>query len=159
MAAHRGIATLAAALMVCFLLLSAMEPEFALLHFYQSLIYLVILLMLFYFEERWAYMIGILTGTVWLVLAFGAGMLGGALQQVSRLVRAERPTSEISVMVGVIAVLAALLIVFCAYRWKREFAGLGKGLSTFLVSFAVVAGFYAILIAWFWHMVTQAIPV
>jgi hypothetical protein len=52
MAAHRGIATLATALMICFLILSAMEPEFFLLHFYESLIYLAIVLMLFYFEER-----------------------------------------------------------------------------------------------------------
>jgi hypothetical protein len=47
MSAHRGIATVASALMVSFLVLSAMEPEFFLLHFYESLIYLAIVLMLF----------------------------------------------------------------------------------------------------------------
>ena len=51
MSAHRGIATLASALMICFLVLSAMEPEFFLLHFYESLIYLAIVLMLFYFRR------------------------------------------------------------------------------------------------------------
>ncbi len=54
MTAHRGIATLASALLICFLLLSHFEPEFFLLHLYQSLIYLVIVLLLFYFEDRWA---------------------------------------------------------------------------------------------------------
>jgi len=38
MSAHRGIATVASALMVSFLVLSAMEPEFFLLYFYESLI-------------------------------------------------------------------------------------------------------------------------
>jgi hypothetical protein len=51
MSAHRGIATVASAVMICFLILSAMEPEFFLLHFYESLTYLAIVLMLFYFEE------------------------------------------------------------------------------------------------------------
>src|SRR5713226_3186808 len=76
MTAHRGIATLASALLICFLLLSHFEPEFFLLHLYQSLIYLVIVLLLFYFEDRWAYMIGILAPAVWLLLNYATGELG-----------------------------------------------------------------------------------
>jgi uncharacterized membrane protein YidH (DUF202 family) len=150
--AHRGIATLASAMMVCFFILTTMEPEFLLLHFYQSLIYLIILLMLFYFQDRWAYMLGILAPAAWLVLAFGVGLLGGAMRQVSRLMRGHHPTSDVSIMVAIMVVLSVGLIVLCAYRWKRQYAGLGKGLSTFLVSLAVVVAYYAILIAWFFHM-------
>jgi hypothetical protein len=157
MTAHRGIATLAAALMICFLILSAMEPEFFLLHFYESLIYLAIVLMLFYFEERWAYMIGILAPVVWLILAYGVGLLGGAMLQVSRLLRAQRPNSEVSVMVSIMIVLSVLLIAFCAYRWKREFAGLGKGRTTFVISLGIVIAYYAILIVWFWRSIPQTV--
>jgi hypothetical protein len=81
MSAHRGIATDASAVMICLLILSAMEPEFFLLHFYESLIYLAIVLMLFYFEDKWAYMIGIVAPSVWLILAYGVGLLGGAMRQ------------------------------------------------------------------------------
>jgi hypothetical protein len=157
MSAHRGIATVASALMICFLILSAMEPEFFLLHFYESLIYLAIVLMLFYFEDQWAYMIGILAPAVWLILAYGVGLLGGAMRQVSKMMRAQRPTSQVSVMVAIVTVLAVLLISFCAYRWKREYAGLGKGRTTFLVSLAIVIAYNAILVVWFWRAIPQAV--
>ena len=153
MSGHRGIATLASGMMICFLVLSTMEPDFALLHFYQSLIYLLIVLMLFYFQDRWAYMIGILAPSVWLLMAYGMGLTGGALRQVSRLMRAQRPTSDVSVMVAIMVVLSVLLIALCAYRWKRQYAGLGKGLRTFLVSFVVVVAYYTILIVWFYHII------
>ena len=157
MSAHRGIATIASALMMCFLVLSAMEPEFFLLHFYESLIYLAIVLMLFYFKERWAYMIGILAPAVWLILAYGVGLLGGAMRQVSKLVRAQRPTSQVSVMVATVTILAVLLISFCAYRWKREYAGLSKGRTTFAVSLGITILYYVILVVWFWRSIPQAV--
>jgi hypothetical protein len=156
MSAHRGIATFASALTICFLVLSAMEPEFFLLHFYESLIYLAIVLMLFYFEDRWAYMIGILTPAVWLILAYGVGLLGGATRQVSKLMRAQRPTSQVSVMVAIITILAVMLIGSCAYRWKREYAGLNKGRTTFVVSLGIVILYFAILVIWFWRSIPQA---
>lgn len=156
MSAHRGIVTIASALMICFLVLSAMEPQFFLLHFYESLIYLAIVLMLFYFEDRWAYMIGMLTPAVWLLLAYGVGLLGGAMRQVSKLVRAQRPDSQVSVMVAIMIVLSVLLIGFSAYRWKRQYAGLGKGLTTFAIGLGVVVVYYAILIVWFWQSIPQA---
>lgn len=65
---------------------------------------------------------------------------------VSRLMRAHRPTNEVTILAAVIAALAVLMIVFCAYRWKREYAGLGKGLSTFLVSLGIVVVYYVILV-------------
>lgn len=159
MSAHRGIATVASAVMICFLILSAMEPEFFLLHFYESLIYLAILLMLFYFEDKWAYMIGMVAPAVWLILAYGVGLLGGAMRQVSRLMRGQRPTSAVSVMTAVLTVLAVLLICFCAYRWKRGYTGLGKGRTTFLVSLAIVIAYNAILVAWFWRAIPQAVSI
>jgi len=152
---HRGIATLAGALMMCFLLLSHFEPEFFLLHFYQSLIYLVIILMLFYFEDHWAYMLGILAPATWLLLTYATGVLGGALRQVSRLMHAQQPSSAVSMMAAITAVLAILMIIFCAYRWKREYAGMGKGTNTFLVSLGIVIAYYAILVVWFWRQIPQ----
>jgi hypothetical protein len=131
MSAHRGIATVASALMVSFLVLSAMEPEFFLLHFYESLIYLAIILMLFYFEDKWAYMIGMVAPAVWLILAYGVGLLGGAMRQVSKLMRGQRPTSQVSVMVAILTALAVLLISFCAYRWKRQYGALVRGALRF----------------------------
>jgi hypothetical protein len=62
--------------MLCFFILSNLEPQFFLLHFYQAIFYLIIILMLFYMEDRWAYAMGILAPSVWLILAFSTGLLG-----------------------------------------------------------------------------------
>jgi len=153
---HKGIATMSAALMVCFFVLSHLEPDFFLLHLYQSLIYLAIILMLFYFEDRYAYMLGILAPAVWLLLAYATGLLGGAARQVSRMMQLERPNNNVSLLAGVAAVLAVMMIILCLHWWRREYAGLGKGRSTFLASLGIVAVYYAVLVIWFWRLIPQA---
>lgn len=55
---YLGIAALAELRVVCFLLLTHLEPDFFLLHFYQTIIYLAILVLFFYRGDRSAYMIG-----------------------------------------------------------------------------------------------------
>jgi hypothetical protein len=153
---HRGIATLSGALMVSFLWLSNLEPQFFLLHFYQSLIYLAIILMLFYFEDRYAYMLGMMAPAVWLLLNYATGLLGGAARQVGMLMHARLPNNQVSLMAAVTAVLSVLMIAICAYRWKREFAGTGKTGITIGVSFAIVVAYYGVLIAWFWNLVPKS---
>ena len=54
---YRDIAALAGLQVLCFLFLSHLEPSFFLLHFYQTVMYLAILILLFYMEDRSAYMI------------------------------------------------------------------------------------------------------
>ena len=152
---HRGIARLAGALIVCFLLLSHADPQFFLLHLYQSLIYLAIILMLFYFEDHWAYMIGMLAPAVWLLLTYATGLLGGATRQISRVVSGSASLNELSLLAATTAILSVLMIVFCAHRWRREYAGLGKGRSTFIVSLLIVVAYYAILVIWFWREIPQ----
>jgi hypothetical protein len=82
---YRRIATLAVLQVLCFLLLSDLEPDFFLLHFYQRIVYVALLIRLFYFEDRWAYMIGILAPARWLVLAFATGLPGATTRQLLRL--------------------------------------------------------------------------
>jgi len=150
---HRGIATLASALMMCFLLLSHFDPQFFLIHFYESLIYLAIVLMLFYFEDRWAYMLGIVGPAGWLLLTFVTGGFGEFARQIGRMIHAQAPDPA-TFLGGSISVLSVAMIIFCAYRWKREFAGLGKGRSTLLISIGIVAVYYGVMILWFWRSVS-----
>lgn len=115
---------------------------------------MAILLMLFYMEDRWAYMIGMLAPVAWLILAYASGLLGGALRQLLRLAdHKEWPGNQMSLLAAITALLAVLMIVFCGLRWKRSFHGVGKGLSTFLVSLGVVVVYYGILVIWFWRMI------
>lgn len=155
---YRDIATIAGAQVVCFLLLSHLEPQFFLLHFYQSIIYIAILIMLFYMEDRWAYMIGMLAPAVWLGMVFATGLLGGAMRQVWQVARGQGfNNNEISFVAAITALLSVLMIIFSARHWKREYAGLGKTISTFAVGVGVVAVYYGILAIWFWNMIPNQV--
>jgi hypothetical protein len=156
MRAYRDIATLAGLQVFCFLLLSHLEPDFFLIHFYQTIIYLALLILLFYMEDRWAYMIGMLAPAAWLVMAFVTGMLGGAVRQLFRVGEGAGLVNTVSLIAGVTAILSLLMIAASGRHWFREYAGLGKSLNTFVVSFGIVAVYYAILVVWFWHIIPVA---
>jgi hypothetical protein len=153
---YRDIATLAGAQVVCFLLLSHLEPDFFLLHFYQTIIYIAVLILLFYMEDRWAYMISMLAPAAWLMMAFATGMLGGAARQFLHIGQDAASFNLVSLLAGVTAILSLLMIAAAGRHWRREYAGLGKSLRTFAVSFAVVAVYYSILVVWFWHLIPVA---
>ena len=153
---YRDIATLASLQVLCFLFLTHLEPSFFLVHLYQSILYIAILVMLFYMEDRWAYMIGMLASCVWLVMAYATGILGSAFRQLGELRGATASADAVAFIALLTAAIAILMIGFCGRHWQKEYAGLGKGRNTFLVSLGVVAAYYAILIAFFWEMIPNA---
>jgi hypothetical protein len=153
---YRDIATLSCLQVICFLLLSHLEPDFFMLHFYQTIVYLAILIMLFYMEDRWAYMIGMVAPALWLVMTFASGLLGGAARQLLRLGQGHPLNNPVSFLAAVTAILALFMIAVCARRWKKEYAGLGGTASTFAISVGIVAVYYGILVAWFWHIIPFA---
>lgn len=153
---YRDIAALAGVQIFCFLLLSHLEPHFFLIHFYQTTIYLALLILLFYMEDRWAYMIGMLAPAAWLVVAFATGLLGAAIRQIFLVGGGTGLTNLVSLIAGVTTILSLLMIGACGRHWFREYAGLGKSLNTFAVSFGIVAVYYTILVVWFWHIIRAA---
>ena len=150
---YRDVATLAGAQIVCFLLLTHLEPNFFLIHLYQSILYIAILVMLFYMEDRWAYMIGMLASVVWLGLAYESGILGSAVRNLYELRTASVTAKLVALVALTTALLAVLMITFCGRHWMREYSGLGKARSTFLVSLGIVAVYYATLLRFFWAMI------
>ena len=51
----RNVATLAGAQILCFLVLTQLEPRFFIIHLYQLIPYVAILILLGYGQARWAY--------------------------------------------------------------------------------------------------------
>lgn len=153
---YRDIATLAGAQVVCFLFLTHLEPAFFLVHLYQSILYIAILVMLFYMEDRWAYMIGMLASVVWLGMAYATGILGSSAQRLLDLKNTDVNAALISGIAMITAVFAVLMVALCARHWQKEYSGLGKTRNTFLVSLGVVAVYYGILISLFWEMIPNA---
>jgi hypothetical protein len=156
MRAYRDIATLAGAQLTCFLVLTHLEPNFFLIHLYQSILYIAILVMLFYMEDRWAYMIGLLASFVWLGMAYATGILGSAVRQMGELRGGSATANAVGFIALLTALIAVLMIIFTGRHWRKEYAGLGKGRSTFLVSLGIVAVYYGILITFFWEMIPNA---
>jgi hypothetical protein len=153
---YRDIATLAGIQIVCFLFLTHLEPAFFLVHLYQSILYIAILVMLFYMEDRWAYMIGMLASVVWLGMAYATGILGSSIQRLLDWKSTDVTAALVSSIAIITALLAVSMVVLCARHWQKEYAGLGKTRSTFLVSLGVVAVYYGILITMFWEMIPNA---
>ena len=153
---HRGIATLAGLLMLCYILLSHFDPEFFLLHLYSSLIYLVIIQMLFYLEDQYAYMLGMIAPAASLIMMLATGLISAGLRQVWWLFKppfAEHKPDPVGLMGATTAVLLVMMIGFCAQRWRQEYAGLGKGRTTFLISLGIVVVYYGVLIFWFTRLI------
>jgi hypothetical protein len=153
---YRDIATLAGAQLICFLVLTHLEPNFFLVHLYQSILYIAILVMLFYMEDRWAYMIGMVASFVWLGMAYATGILGSAVRQIGELRGASATANAVALIALLTASIAVLMIIFTGRHWKKEYAGLGKTRSTVLVSLGIVALYYGILITFFWEMIPNA---
>jgi hypothetical protein len=153
---YRDIATLATVQIACFFVLANLEPDFFLIHLYESILYIGILVMLFYMVDRWAYMIGMLASVVWLGLAYETGIIGRALQQMSKLSTADWTSNLVALGAMMTALVAVLMIVFCARHWLKEYSGLGKTRRTFFVSLGIVAVYYGTLLRFFWEMIPNA---
>jgi hypothetical protein len=85
-------------------------------------------------------------------MTFASGLLGGALRQVLLVGRGQCPTNPVSFLAAV-TLLSVLMIIACARCWKKEYAGPGKSVTTFAVSFVIVAVYHGILVIWFWHTI------
>jgi hypothetical protein len=150
---YRDVAALAATQVVCFLLLTHLEPSLFLIHFYEAILYIAILVMLFYMEDRWAYMIGIVASVVWLGLAYMSGILGSAARQFVGGTDVVLNTRLVSVVALTTAFIAVLMIACCGRHWLKEYSGLGKARNTFFVSLGGVIAYYTILGRFFSEMV------
>lgn len=122
--------------------------QFFLIHFYESLIYLAILLMLFYFEDRWAYMMGIVAPGIWLALTFTWSGISVISRQVLVAFHPGSAFFPTDVLMTVAITLSVVLIVCCANRWRREFGRLREAWSTLLISLSIAAAYYAVVVVW-----------
>jgi hypothetical protein len=149
---HRGIATLAVAAIVSFFLLSRYDPQFFLLHIYESAIYMVLLFLLMYEEEEWAFVVGMAAPAAWVVLV-SASNLSGILRQISRVLRFQAPDYPANLIGAVCMLIAVLIFGACLYRWKQDRWGFRHAWRTIGAVAAVVAVYYGILVVWYSRLV------
>lgn len=150
---NRDISILAGVQILCFVALTQLEPRFLFIHLYQLIPYVAILIFIAYRKDRWAYMVGPLVSIAWLGLAYMAGLLDSAALRIWNPGNNNFAANLVSILAVLTGVIAVTVTLRCRLHWAREFAGQGLARRTFLLSFAAVAGYYAILLHWFWDMI------
>ena len=146
---QKGIVTLAAAMLVLFLLTSGYEAELFFLRFYQAAIYLVIILLFFYFEDRWAYMFGMMVPIFGILLNFASGSLWAQARAVGRLLGRGAPPNP-ALLLGALATICGVALAILSYRvFKREIIGTRYARPTFWGTLVMVVIYYGVLVYWF----------
>jgi hypothetical protein len=149
---HRRIATLAVAAIVAFLVLSYSDPQFFLLHIYESAIYMVLLFLLMYEEPEWAFVLGMAAPAAW-VLLISATNLHGILRQVGRVLHFQAPDYPANLVGGVCLLISIVMFGSCLYLWEKERWGFRHAWRTIGAIAVMVVFYYGVLVLWYSHMV------
>lgn len=151
---NRAVFTLATILMVLFFLVANFDRYFFTLHFLESLIYVVMLLLLFYDLEDWAYVIGFVTPLLWMLSSLLSGALGLGLRALGRLLTLQPVTNPIDVLSALVFLVGLMLMASSAWAFRREVWGQPGALRTAVWATVVVWIYYAALIAIMFRMAT-----
>jgi len=158
--AGSDVGALALLQIVCFLVLALVEPRFVLIHFYQLIPYVALFLLIIHGQRHWAYMIGPLVSIGWLSIAYWAGLLSWAVEQLCAMETFSTATL-VALLAVTTAVVAVVMALRCRLRWVREYADQPQSYRIFFLGAGLVATYYWILIRWFWDVVLgvhSAIP-
>lgn len=152
----RPVAGLAGIQIICFLALTLLEPRFFIIHLYQLIPYVAIVLLVGCGQARWAYMIGPLVSLVWLGLAYTAGLLGSAVERLRTFGSSSPDANLVALLAVTTAVVAVLMTVLSRIHWIKEYSGRGHSWRTFFFSLGIVVAYYSVLLRWFWDMIPNA---
>ena len=126
---------------------------FAMPHYFsfellKSLIYLAVALLVFFGEDRFSYMLGIVTPPLRFILAI---LLGGFFGEFGVLFGAltGKPTPPLDTPLHGLSILLEILLVVVCYRaWRKQVTEKFIG-KTFWISLALAFGYDVLLAAWY----------
>jgi len=144
--ANKAVFTLAAILMVLFFWLSNYDRFFFLAHFLQAGFYLVVLLLLFYGLEEWAYVMAVVAPLLWVILAVLAGIATSGFRGLGRLLSGGGLENPVDTVAGFILLGSLALIGVSARVYKREIWGAPGALRSAIGAIVVVGGYYLVLL-------------
>ena len=149
------IMILAGIQIICFLALARLEPQFFIVHLYEVLPFVTIVLLIAYRQQRLAYITGSLVSVGWLALAYAAGLLESAVQRLRIFESANAQAYLIAVLALITAIVAVLTPVLCRLHWLKESCKQKTPWRQFALAVGVVAAYYAILLHWFWDLIVE----
>src|SRR3989304_4897337 len=115
------------------------------LHFLESLIYLVMLLLLFYGLEDWAYVMGVVAPLVWIALTLLSGTSLSALQALGQAVSFQGVRSPVDLLGGTALMVGIALMAACARAFRREVWGTKEALRTAVLGSLISGRSHAVL--------------
>jgi hypothetical protein len=111
------------------------------------LIYLAIALLVFFGEDRFSYMLGMVTPPLWFILAILLGEFFGEFKVLFDALRG-RPSPPLDTPLHGLSILLEIVLVIVCYRaWHKQVPEKFIG-KTFWISVAVAIAYDAILAGW-----------
>lgn len=143
---NKPVVTLAAAMMLLFFSVGWYETQFLMVHFFEALIYLIMILLFFYFEDRFGYALGVFVPGVWILLQFlTTGRVQAGFRQLGRVLSFRSVDSPVSLLAAIITLTGLLLIVLSAMALRREVAGTPYLRSSLIVGGVITVAYYGIV--------------
>lgn len=122
-------------------------PQYFTFELLKSLIYLAIALMVFFGEDRFSYMLGMVAPPLWFILDI---LLGGFFNEIKILAKALAGggSQAMETPLHGLSILLAIALVFLCYRaWHKQVSEKFFA-KTFWISLAVSIGYVAVLAGW-----------
>ena len=144
---EKTIFTLSAVLMVLFFWLSNYDRFFFAVHFLQASFYLILLLLLYYGLEEWAYVMGVVAPLLWIVQAALLGIVWAGLRGLGGLVTGQGLANPVDTVAGLIFLGSLALMGASAVVYKREVWG-RPGVLRMALGAIVAVGLFNGLVVW-----------
>lgn len=154
---NRVVATLALLMALLFAGVTFSQSEFLLLHIYEGAIYVVIVVLLSFGREEWAYPLGLIVPLVWIVLNFLTGQLGAGAVQLGMLIGRGEVTNITSLLAAAITAVGLALAAASLYYYRKEIHGSPtQGAHNFVLGAIISLAFYTVLVLWFTAAIREA---
>jgi hypothetical protein len=130
-------------------------PELFIYELLKSTIFVVIAVMVFFGEDKFPYMLGMIAPILWFVFALLTGSFVGEIATLARFLSG-KPSAPLETPLHGFAIIAgAALLVLCARAWRKQVTEKFMG-KTFVTALIVGIVWIAMLAFWQFHAMSAS---
>ncbi|HXW13611.1 MAG TPA: hypothetical protein VEN79_03800 [Terriglobia bacterium] len=138
-----------AAFLTCVLVVASAFalPQFFIYELLKSTIFVVIAVMVYFGEDKFPYMLGMIAPIVWFIFSL---LTGGFIPEIAAMIRflSGKPSAPLETPLGGFAILSGLgLVIVCARAWRKQITEKFFG-KTFVNALIVSLVWIAVLAIW-----------
>jgi len=122
-------------------------PQFFWHELFKSLMYLVIALMVFFGEDQYSYMLGIVVPPLWFILDILLGEFFGDFSILFGSLTGKASPPMDTPLHGMALITEAILFILCLRAWRKQVTGKFVG-KTFGICLGIAVAYVAILAGW-----------